>query len=375
MDAGPILTTFAVGDHPSRWRFFERPDTVVEAWRLPDVEPALAEAARLARRGQWVMGLVSYEAAPAFDPDLTTRPPGAFPLAWFAAFDAPGSGRFDPTPRRSARPVGPWAGLDRDEHRQALARITGHIEAGDTYQVNHTVRLRAPFAGDARALFAQLVQAQPTPYSMYVDVGRWAVCSVSPELFVRRAEDRLTTEPMKGTAARGDGPTDAAERAALRASTKDLAENVMIVDLLRNDMARICRPGTVRVTTLGAVQTLPTLHTMTSTIEGHARDRVDLVEVFRALFPCGSVTGAPKSSTMRIIASLETSPRGVYCGAVGVIAPGGDFTFSVPIRTAVVDRRARTVEYGVGSGITYASLPEVEFEELGTKALVLDALA
>lgn len=339
---------------------------------LAEVTSVLETAEHWARQGSWVVCLVSYEAAPAFDTALVTHRAGPLPLAWVGAFDTADLGGPE---LAGPAGVGPWSGLDQADHRMAFDRIRAHIRDGDTYQVNHSVRLRATFTGDPVDLFTTLSRAQATPYSVYLDLGRFVIASVSPELFVQRIGHRLRVAPMKGTAARLRDPgLDLAASAALRRSAKDVAENIMIVDLLRNDLARVSQPGSVRVHELCAVETLPTLHTMVSTIDADAQEGLDLVALFGAVFPCGSITGAPKVSTMRIIRELETSPRGVYCGALGLLAPGGDATFTVPIRTAVIDTHTGEVEYSVGSGITYASDAQVEFAELSTKARVLDAL-
>lgn len=370
--APTAVIRFPVGPDKARWRTFADPVVVATTRRRAHVSALVRQAEQWARDGLWVVGALAYEASPAFDPAHTTHDPGAQPLAWFAAFD-------DVVEASQVRPpgfaVGPWAGADAAAHRAAFVEIVERIAAGDTYQVNYTQRLRAPFAGDPLGLFAALAQAQPTAYSAYLDLGRFAVCSASPELFVRRVGDLLRAQPMKGTAPRAADPdADVAAARALRTSAKESAENVMIVDLLRNDLSRVCLPGSVRVRDLCAVETHPTLHTMTSTVEGVARPDADLAAVFGAVFPCGSVTGAPKISSMRIIRDLEPDPRGIYCGAIGVLAPGGDATFSVPIRTAVVDREAGFAEYGVGGGITFASEPDAEFAELLTKARVLSSL-
>ena len=372
MTTPTALVHAGVGTHPVRWRRFVDPVELAVATTPADVLAVVRRAERWASEGRWVVGTLAYEAASAFDPGLRTHPGGPVPLAWFAAF-ARAQECQAPTVSGDVA-VGPWGGLDAVAHARAVATITERIAAGDTYQVNHTVRLRAPFDGDPADLFALLTAAQPTDFTAYIDQGRFAVCSVSPELFFRRSGDLLVTAPMKGTSARVLGVPDAEAARLLRASAKDVAENVMIVDLLRNDLGRVSVPGTVLVRDLCTVEHLPTLHTMTSTIEARSLPGAGLVDVLGALFPSGSITGAPKASTMAIIAALEDGPRGIYCGAVGVLAPGGDATFNVAIRTAVVDRLRSTVEYGVGGGITYSSDAAAEFAELLTKSRVLDAL-
>jgi para-aminobenzoate synthetase/4-amino-4-deoxychorismate lyase len=265
----------------------------------------------------------------------------------------------------------PWtADTSESAYTAAIARIKAYIAAGDTYQVNYTWRMMAEFAGDPWALFADLWRAQRAPYAAYMDAGDHVICSASPELFFARRGDTLTCRPMKGTAPRGLCPAaDEASAAWLRASEKDRAENLMIVDMIRNDLGRIAETGSVHVASLFDVERYPTLWQMTSTVR--ARTGAGLTETFRALFPCASITGAPKVRTSEIIAELETSPRGVYCGAVGIVAPGGDAQFSVAIRTAVLHRPSGRLVYGTGSGVTWDSTATGEYDECRTKALVL----
>ena len=357
-----------------RPRQFAEPVAVLEARAPLDVPPLLAEVERAAAAGRWAAGFVTYEAAPAFDGALVTRPPGALPAAWFALFDAP---REEPPERRSepARTLalGPFeTDLDEAAWMAAVGEVRAAIARGDTYQVNLTLRLAARFADDPLALWHRLAGRQRGGYAAFLDLGRHAIASASPELFFRREGDRIVVRPMKGTARRGRFPAeDDARAAALGASEKDRAENVMIVDLMRSDLGRVAVPGSVAVSSLCAVERYPTVLQLTSTVTATARPGTGLVDLFRALFPSGSVTGAPKASTMRAIAALERAPRGVYCGAIGVIEPGGDATFSVPIRTAVIDREAGSVEYGAGAGITWGSDAAAEHREVLLKAAVL----
>jgi para-aminobenzoate synthetase/4-amino-4-deoxychorismate lyase len=357
------------------WRLLRDPVRVVTAHTLAEVLPALEEIEAAVSAGLYAAGFVGYEAAPAFDPALVTHPSGEMPLLWFALFmefeeldDLPGSiGGFN---------LGEWVPDGSEaEYEADIAEIRRQIAEGNTYQVNHTLRLRAPFAGDDLALFTALSRAQPTRYSAYLNAGRWRVLSVSPELFFSVSEGEIVTRPMKGTSPRGGTPEeDAARIAALRASPKERAENLMIVDLLRNDLGRVARFGTVTVPQLFEVETYPTLHTMTSTVRAELRPGVRLAEVFGALFPCGSVTGAPKVSTMGLIRTLEPAPRGVYCGAVGHLSPGGEMVFNVPIRTVTLDMARCTAEYGVGGGVTWDSTPEGEYAEVLTKAAIVRGL-
>ncbi|HEX8964594.1 MAG TPA: aminodeoxychorismate synthase component I [Rhodocyclaceae bacterium] len=343
---------------------FPRAAEVLEARRIEDVRSVVAAAERLARQGRWVVGFVAYEAAPAFDPAFATRPPHAsFPLAAFAAYDAPGDAGAPPT---GSCACGVWAmETPRPDVESDIEAIRRGIAAGDYYQVNLTARLRADFQGSGLALFESLRAAQPDGYGAWLDGGAWQVASVSPELFFDwRPDGLLTTRPMKGTAPRHAEPqADAGAAQSLRESEKERAENLMIVDLLRNDLARVAAIGSVAVPALFAVEALPTAWQMTSTVQCRTRPGIGLADVFGALFPCGSVTGAPKVAAMKTIAALERSPRGVYCGAIGVLRPGGHATFSVAIRTVALAARSGRAECGIGSGIVLDSRAEAEYAE------------
>ena len=356
---------------------FPSPGRVVVANRAVDVVPALAEVARATAAGGWAFGFVAYEAAAGLDPALVAHPRSADdpPLVWFGLCDRPPV-EPAPLPADAAGTSARWR-LDwsDDEHRRAVERVRDHIAAGDTYQCNLTDRLRAAHVGDPLALYARLARAQQGSFNAYLDTGRHVVASASPELFLDWTGDRVTTRPMKGTAARGrTAADDVAAARGLRESAKEQAENLMIVDLLRNDLSRVAVTGTVAVPALFTVERYPTVWQLTSEVAARVRDDVTLVDLFGALFPCGSVTGAPKARTMRLIRDLESGPRGVYCGAIGMVAPPGQpfrARFSVAIRTVVVDRDTDTAVYGTGGGITWSSVPADERAELTTKAAVL----
>jgi para-aminobenzoate synthetase/4-amino-4-deoxychorismate lyase len=361
------------------------PVGVIEARRPGEVEGALEAAEAAASRGLWAAGFVAYEAAPGLDPELAVRvrapddPFAELPLAWFALFErkedvAPlEPGRAEPP----ATSGSPWrASVDRATYDAAVARIRELIEAGHTYQVNHTIRLRAAIEGDPRGFYRDLSLAQRGGYAAFLDLGRYRVLSASPELFFRVDGHRITTRPMKGTAPRGRWVAEDEEIAArLRDSSKDRAENAMIVDLLRSDLGRICRPGSVEVERMLEAERYETVWQLTSTVEGDLRPEIALLDAFRALFPSGSVTGAPKVRTTRIIADLEDSARGPYCGAIGYLAPPGSgeprANFNVAIRTVVLDAQTRTAEFGVGGGVTHDSSASGEYEEIVAKARVL----
>ena len=361
------------------------PAGVLEAMRPDEVGPTLAAAEGAAARGLWVAGFVAYEAAPGLDPALTVRarephdPFSRLPLAWFAMFQQRQETVL-PSPRDQDAPsADAWVpSIDRAHYDRAIERIHEHIAAGDTYQVNHTLRLHSTVDGDERGLYRDLCYAQRGAHAAYLNAGRYRILSASPELFFRLNGDRLTTRPMKGTAPRGRFLAEDEEiRERLTASVKDRAENAMIVDLLRNDLGRISQTGSVEWTKVFEPERFETVWQLTSTVSSLLEPGTGLPDVFRALFPSGSVTGAPKVRTMEIIAELEDAPRGVYCGAVGFLSPATagppSASFNVAIRTVVVDAETHVAEYGVGGGITYDSSAAGEFDETVAKARVLIA--
>ena len=349
---------------------FASPLAVVAAESLADVRPVLRAVEAAAAAGRWVAGFVTYEAATAFDPALRVRPALRGPLAWFGIFDGPapaasaGAGE--------ARLTGLEPDVSRAEHADAVEAVRAALGRGQAYQVSLTFRLRGRFEGDPLALYRRMLGAQGGLRCAFLQLGRRAIVSASPELFFERRGDRIAVRPMKGTARRGRFTEEDDRLAAvLAASEKDRAENVMIVDLMRNDVGRIARLGTVNVAELCAVERYPTVLQMTSTVEARLSPGTSLEAIFGALFPCGSVTGAPKASAMDLIAALERSPRGVYCGAVGLVAPGGAASFNVAIRTLDLDLDTGEAIYGTGGGVTWLSSPEGEWDEALAKAMVL----
>ena len=345
------------------------------AHHLEDVPGVINRAESEARAGGWVAGFVSYEAAPAFDGRLAVRTPSpGLPLAWFAGFRGAIP---QPTGPGGVYRIGLWRPEIPDaRYGRDVDIIREFIRVGDTYQTNYTFRLRGRVTGDLRSLYADLLGAQGGGYHAFLETGRHTVVSASPELFFRWDGRRIESRPMKGTMARGRWEQeDSRFRERLLSSGKDRAENVMIVDLLRNDLGRVARFGSVQVERLFEVERLETVWQMTSTVAAETRPGVGLLDIFAAMFPCGSVTGAPKVRTMEIIESLESSPRGVYCGAIGLLAPPGSgrprAEFSVAIRTLVAETRDGEAEYGVGGGVVYESTAAREYEEAMVKARVL----
>ncbi len=350
-----------------------RPVRIVTASCVEEVLPALqAVQAAVTEQGLFAAGFVSYEAAPAFDAAMQVLPASPLPLVWFGLFTGPAPAETDAAPGPFT--LASWeASLSETQFTQDIAQIRAAIGAGECYQVNHTLRLCAPFTGDDFAWYRRLQTAQQADYSAYLDLGRYRILSVSPELFFQRIGDRIVTRPMKGTMPRGRWSEEDEQRAEeLVVSEKERAENLMIVDLLRNDLGRIAQTGSVQVEKLFTVERYPTVLQMTSTVAAILPRETTLADLFTALFPCGSVTGAPKISAMHQIATLETGPRQVYCGAIGYLIPNGPTIFNVAIRTALLDTETGKIEYGVGSGITWDSTPQSEYAENRLKAQVLE---
>lgn len=335
-------------------------DTVLVAKTLDEVKPLLQQVEALWREGFYAVGYVSYEAGRAFDPKLEVKKENKLPLAWFAVFAEP---EHQINREAGSYQVGEWLpDSSRESYQQAIKAIHDAIARGDTYQVNHSIRMHADFDGDAWAYYQQLSGVQ-SGYNAYLDIGDFQILSVSPELFFRWEQDRLITRPMKGTAKRGRyQEEDILCANKLLESEKDRAENLMIVDLLRNDLGKIAVPGSVCVPELFTVERYSTLWTMTSTIQADTLPATTLTDIFTALFPCGSITGAPKRKTMELISSFEQSPREVYCGTIGYLKPSGEAVFNVGIRTVIIDQQSGKATYGVGGWITWDSTSGVEYE-------------
>ncbi len=341
----------------------------IAATSVSDVVPALRAADQAVRAGYWVAGFLTYEAAAAFDRAFSVVGDTGLPLAGFGVFGQPSPPpRWPPTPYR----VGPWVSAgDRETYDRSIAAVLSYIRQGLTYQVNYTVRYHAQFAGDPYSWYLTLVEAQHPRYAAYARLPDADLLSASPELFFRLDQGVVVTRPMKGTRARGRHPAaDFDHRRQLIESAKDRAENLMIVDLVRNDLGKVAVTGSVTCEKLCEIERYPSVWQMTSTVLGKLSPPQSWIDVMGALFPSGSVTGAPKVSTMRIIAELEREPRGIYCGTLGYVAPNGRAIFNVAIRTLSVDRRSR-VEFGVGGGITADSEANAEYAEVKAKTRFL----
>ena len=369
------MTVIARDAGSGMWRVFERPLEIVTARHIDDVLPALEKIENeCAHHGRYAAGFLSYEAAPAFDQALKTQPPDDFPLLWFGVY-----GRVQQQSLEqlgvpaAAAPAHQWIpSISAERYAEVFEQLQELIRNGDAYQINYTYRIRTTLRADPFALFLQLARTQSPPFGAYVDTGEWAICSASPELFFHHAAPHVETRPMKGTAGRGLWFEQDIEHARhLRESEKERAENVMIVDMVRNDLGRVARPGSVRVTNLFDVERYPTVLQLTSTVA--AEIDASLVALMRALFPAASITGAPKARTMEIIAGVECSPRRIYTGTIGFVEPGGRSQFNVAIRTALVHRPTGEAEYGIGGGIVADSTLAEEWNESQIKARALAA--
>lgn len=351
------------------WFHFTRPHRIIAAKRAGEVLGALNEMEQLVNENNWhAAGYISYEAAPAFDDAFRVRGGSNLPLLWFGLYPEPRI-VYLPSPRHSIQGLRWQPTIDQTTYVDAIEQIKEFIACGMTYQVNYTMRLTSEYSGDSFDLFLNLAHRQ-NAFAAYIDIGNHAICSASPELFFQLEGESILARPMKGTAGRGRTLVeDELQAEWLLHSEKNRAENVMIVDMVRNDLGRIAEIGSVAVPNLFAIEKYPTLFQMTSDIQ--ARTRASLAEILKALFPCASITGAPKVSTMKIISNLETTPRGVYTGSIGFLAPGRKAQFNVAIRTAVIDRDRGRAEYGVGGGIVWDSSSREEYEEAILKAQVL----
>jgi para-aminobenzoate synthetase/4-amino-4-deoxychorismate lyase len=363
-------------------RLYARPVRAVEARQLDAVASCLEELAGAAAAGLHAAGFMGYELGYCLEERLVGlhRPDGTddLPLLWFGLFE---DCRLIPAAEVTAllpNPAGAFAGppcplIERAAYEAALARVQEHIAAGDLYQANFTFQAEVRVAGSPAALYAAIRGRAAAGHGGLAFTGRDWLLSFSPELFFTLEGGQVTTRPMKGTAARGATPED--DRAAveaLLADPKQRAENLMIVDLLRNDLSRVARPESVKVPALFEAETYPTLHQMTSTVTARLEEGVDPVRLIEAIFPCGSITGAPKIRAMELLAGLEAEPRGVYTGALGWIAPDGDAAFNVAIRTLTMragDGRARI---GLGSGIVADSQVGDEWRECLAKGAFVE---
>ncbi|GAA0331862.1 aminodeoxychorismate synthase component I [Oceanobacillus oncorhynchi subsp. oncorhynchi] len=368
-----MLFDFSFEEEEGVRRIFDKPMDILIAHSDDEVENVFAQMEGYQQQGYYLAGYISYEAASAFDKNLVTHKKSDLPLMVMGVFKSVQLEHTRPAADRAYPPVNWEMTTHKQQYQQNIESIKAAIARGDTYQVNYTVRMEADRAVDADLLYEQLSGAQQARYGAHLQIGDYQIVSASPELFFERRQQFIHTKPMKGTIKRGRTPEeDSSNKRKLTHSEKDRAENVMIVDLLRNDLSKIAVRGSVHVPKLFEIEKYPTVYQMTSTIRAELKENLSNFDLFKALFPCGSITGAPKQSTMEIIHELEDSPRDIYCGSIGFITPNQDALFNVAIRTAWM-KDGKPPVYGAGGGITWDSDTEGEYEEALAKAAILKA--
>lgn len=350
---------------------FTNPLEIIIASTIGEVLPSLKKVQDAVNRGYYAAGYLSYEAAPAFDHAFRVNSNQKMPLLWFGIFEQPIKRSLQST---KAFYTSKWqAQTGTNAYNRSIQEVKQHIEQGNTTQVNYTIQMKSQFIGDPIAYYKHLAKAQSADYSAYIDIGEFTIVSASPELFFHLKDRKITTKPMKGTVGRGETDADDKANASwLYHSEKNRAENEMVVNVMRDELGKIATPGTVNVPHMFSIEKYPTVYQMTSTVTAEISPDKSITDIFKALFPCGSITGSPKVNTMEIIKGLEISPREVYCGTIGFITPGQEAIFNVPIRTVMIDNKNGNATYGVGGGITKDSAESEEYEEVLTKAKILD---
>ncbi len=352
-----------------KWLLFEKPLSIIETYETHQVYECLVELQKNLDNGYFGAGFLTYESSSAFESEIPIHS-SRFPKIWFAIFKKPQevilSENFD-----YSFPVLNWMPqISNEDYHRNVSIIKNYIARGDTYQVNYTFDLRSEFKGSPFNFFRYVVLHHPSPYAAFIDTGSYSFCSFSPELFFSLDNNNIRCKPMKGTAPRGISTTEDQRRASrLFSSAKNRAENVMIVDMIRNDLGKISRTGTVNVSNLFQIEKYKTVFQMTSTVE--AETDCSIPQIFQALFPCASITGAPKIRTAQIINELEKRARGIYCGSIGYVTPEKRALFNVAIRTAIIDYCSSSITYSVGSGIVWDSHSKDEFHECLSKAKII----
>jgi para-aminobenzoate synthetase/4-amino-4-deoxychorismate lyase len=352
-----------------KWLLFEKPLSVIETCETHLVIDCLDELQRNLNLGYYGAGFLTYESASAFEPEIPVYS-SRQPKLWFAIFKNPKEIILSEKPDFHL-PSFDWTPqISEENYHRNISLIKEYIARGDTYQVNYSFDLKSEFKGNPFDYFRHVVLHHPSPYAAFVDTGSYSFCSFSPELFFSLNDHLIICKPMKGTASRGIiSAEDDLMASQLFNSDKNRAENVMIVDMIRNDLGRISRTGSVKVSRLFEIEKYETVFQMTSTVE--ARTDHSIPQIFQSLFPCASITGAPKIRTAQIIHELEKRPRGIYCGTIGYASPHKKALFNVAIRTAVIDNSSSSITYSIGSGIVWDSHSRNEFHECLSKAKVI----
>ena len=358
----------AVIKKKNSWLLFENPIKIFEIFDSKKVPEILKD---ISKSNLYAVVIISYEASVAFDESYIVKDNNKFPLLTIGLFNNPKISNHLPKLNESYFQIDNLTpSINSDQFVQKIKKIKSHISHGRTYQVNFTYRLNGQFYGCSYSFFRSLISKQNTKYAAYIDMNNWSICSASPELFFSLEGQRLISKPMKGTIKRGFNSHDDLQQSLnLKNSEKDKAENIMIVDMIRNDLAKI--PSISSINTLKKFETesFPTLWQMTSTVEAVVNQ--DSSEIIKAMFPCASITGAPKIKTMEIIKNLECSPRNIYTGSIGLISPNSDALFNVAIRTALINKKTSHITYGVGSGIVWDSQEKDEYDETQLKSKII----
>jgi para-aminobenzoate synthetase / 4-amino-4-deoxychorismate lyase len=361
-------------DHLSKtdvsWVIFSDPVAVVTTNSIDQVNKVLSDVESYLEQGFYAAGYIGYEASGGIDVSLKSHEFTEYPLIWFGIYKEHKGFDMDSVEYESFD-MGEWnPNISAQQYENSIAAIKNYIRAGDTYQVNYTFRLHNSFQGNPLSLAKTIFNAQSSQYCAYINMGDIHICSASPELFFEYRNGDVTSKPMKGTVKRGlSSALDKQQKDWLHRSVKNRAENVMIVDMIRNDMSRFADAGSVKVDKLFFVEQYPTVFQMTSTV--NAKTKCSAVTVVRDMFPCASITGAPKVRTMELIKQLEPDARGIYTGSIGYFSPDNNAQFNVAIRTVVINEKKQSAEYGVGGGIVWDSSAAAEFEECKLKAKIL----
>jgi para-aminobenzoate synthetase/4-amino-4-deoxychorismate lyase len=360
----------------SSWLEFREPDNIVCAYSSSEIKPMLTDLAKAVERGQYIAGFMAYEGAQGLDLAAKVHNLVSWPLACFGIFNTAIRHQTLPGPQAPFPDALHWKpAVDKSTYCSRIDKIRSYLKAGDTYQVNYTFPMTAGIEtkADYWAMFVALQETQQGQYGAFFEMDDHLLMSCSPELFFRLEANRLVSKPMKGTASRGQNrQDDETLKQDLHHSTKNRSENVMIVDMIRNDMGRIAVPGTVKVDKQFEVETYPTIHQMTSTVS--CTTQADLDQIFEAMFPCASITGAPKLRSMEIIHETEGRARGVYTGTIGYMSPDQTAQFNVAIRTISHVKTSSQYHYGVGSGIVWDSDTKDEYAECLNKSKVLESI-
>ncbi|MFS0752724.1 aminodeoxychorismate synthase component I [Oceanobacillus sp. 1P07AA] len=374
--AGKLIFDFAFDEQKKKRLVFSDPVDMIVANAKSEVISAMEKIETYIKQGFYAGGYISYEAGEGFDNNLKTSDDFDLPLIMMGIYKEPVEKTIDEQEYAQPSQLVDWEmSTSKEKYLKNISSIKNSIAQGDTYQVNYTARLHSDNVVRDHDLYEKLSKAQKANYCAHLQLGRYNIVSASPELFFQLKEGKILTKPMKGTIKRGKSiEEDIRNKQLLSESIKDQAENLMIVDLLRNDISKIAKKGTVTVPKLFNVESYPTVFQMTSTVSAEIEENIGMIDIFKALFPCGSITGAPKQSTMQIIQELEKSPREVYCGSIGYITPNQEAIFNVAIRTALIDTEQNTMSYGVGGGITWDSNPEAEYQEAWAKAEILKCI-